>query len=59
VQLDRAAKTGKVDVTIDTASVNTGFAAFEKHLKSADLFNAEKFPTIKFASDKSCLMATR
>jgi polyisoprenoid-binding protein YceI len=52
VQLDRAAKTGKVDVTIDTASVNTGFAAFEKHLKSADLFNAEKFPTIKFASDK-------
>jgi polyisoprenoid-binding protein YceI len=37
VQLDRAAKTGKVDVTIDTTSVNTGFAAFEKHLQSPDL----------------------
>jgi polyisoprenoid-binding protein YceI len=52
VQLDRAAKAGKVEVTIDTASVNTGFAAFEKHLRSADLFDAEKYPTIKFVSDK-------
>ncbi|MBI2750904.1 MAG: polyisoprenoid-binding protein [Burkholderiales bacterium] len=52
VQLDRAGKAGKVEVTIDTASVNTGFAAFEKHLKSADLFDAEKYPTIKFVSDK-------
>lgn len=52
VQLDRAGKAGKVEVTIDTASVNTGFAAFEKHLKSPDLFDAEKYPTIKFVSDK-------
>jgi len=52
VQFDRAGKTGKVDVTVDVNSINTGFAAFEKHLKSPDLFNAEKFPTIKFVSDK-------
>ena len=52
VQLDRAGKAGKVEVTIDTASVNTGFAPFEKHLKSPDLFDAEKYPTIKFVSDK-------
>ena len=52
VELDRAAKTGKVEVTIDTASVNTGTAAFDKHLKSADLFDAAKYPTIKFVSDK-------
>ena len=51
-QLDRAAKTGKVDVTIDTTSVNTGFEAFNKHLQSADLFNAAKYPTIKFSGDK-------
>ena len=51
VQLDRAAKTGKVDVTIDTTSVNTGSEAFNKHLQSADLFNAAKFPTIKFVGD--------
>jgi polyisoprenoid-binding protein YceI len=52
VQFDRAGKSGKVDVTVDVASINTGFAAFEKHLKSPDLFNAEKFPTMKFVSDK-------
>ncbi len=52
VQLDRAAKTGKVDITIDTTSINTGTAAFDKHLQSPDLFDAAKFPTIKFVSDK-------
>ncbi len=52
VQLDRAGKTGKVDVTIDTNSINTGFAAFEKHLKSADLFDTAKYPTITFSGDK-------
>ncbi|TXT40686.1 MAG: YceI family protein [Comamonadaceae bacterium] len=52
VELDRAAKTGKVNIVVDTASINTGFAGFNKHLQSADLFNAEKFPTMTFAADK-------
>lgn len=51
-QLDKAAKTGKVEVTIDTTSINTGFDAFNKHLQSADLFDAAKYPTIKFSGDK-------
>ncbi|MFM1980932.1 MAG: hypothetical protein RLZ68_2197 [Pseudomonadota bacterium] len=52
VQFDRAAKTGKVSITIDATSVNTGTTGFDKHLQSADLFDAAKFPTIKFMSDK-------
>ncbi|MFN4120097.1 YceI family protein [Acidovorax sp.] len=52
VEFDRAAKTGKVDITIDTTSVNTGTPAFDKHLQSPDLFDAAKHPTIKFVSDK-------
>jgi polyisoprenoid-binding protein YceI len=52
VQFDRAAKTGKVSITIDATSVNTGTAAFNQHLQSADLFDAAKYPTIKFTSDK-------
>ena len=52
VQLDKAAKTGKVEVTIDSTSINTGSAAFDKHLKSADFFDAAKYPTIKFTGDK-------
>ena len=52
VQMDRAAKTGKLEVTIDTTSVNSGTAAFDKHLQSVDIFDAAKHPTIKFVSDK-------
>lgn len=52
VQFDRAAKTGKVEIVIDTTSINTGTAAFNKHLQSADLFDSVKFPTAKFVSNK-------
>lgn len=52
VQMDRAAKTGKLDVTVDTTSISSGTPAFDKHLQSADLFDAAKYPTIKFVSDK-------
>ena len=52
VQFDRAAKTGKVDISLDIASVNSGTAAFDKHLQSADIFNAAQFPKARFVSDK-------
>ncbi len=52
VEFDRAAKTGKVEISIDTTSVNSGTPPFDKHLQSADLFDAAKHPTIKFVSDK-------
>lgn len=52
VQLDKAAKTGKVDLTIDMASINTGTEAFSKHLRGPDFFDAENFPTAKFTADK-------
>jgi polyisoprenoid-binding protein YceI len=52
VQLDKAAKTGKVDLTIDMTAVNSGTPMFDKHLKSAEIFDAETFPTAKFVGDK-------
>ena len=52
VVLDKAARTGKIDITIDMSSINTGTAAFDKHLKDKDFFNAEAFPTATFSSDK-------
>lgn len=52
VQFDRAGKNGKVEIVIDTASINTGTAQFNKHLQSAELFDAAKFPTAKFVADK-------
>ncbi|MEY4563474.1 MAG: hypothetical protein RLZZ618_2751 [Pseudomonadota bacterium] len=52
VSFDKAARTGKVDITIDTTSVSTGVAPLDGHLKSADFFNATEFPTAKFSGDK-------
>jgi polyisoprenoid-binding protein YceI len=42
----------KVDVTIDAASVNTRDAQRDAHLKSADFFEVEKFPTLSFKSTR-------
>lgn len=52
VQLDKAAKTGKLEVTIETGSIDTGTAAFDKHLQSKDFFNTAIFPTARFVGDK-------
>ena len=51
IQFDRAAKTGKLDITIDMASINTGVAPFDKHLQSADFFNTAAHPTARFVAD--------
>ena len=52
VEFDRAAKTAKVNVTVDTTSVNSGVAPFDKHLRSDEFLDAEKHPTAVFKSDK-------
>ena len=52
VTLDTAAKTGQVDITIETGSINSGTEAFNNHLKSKDFFNVEAFPKSTFVSDK-------
>lgn len=46
--LDRAAKTGSIEVTVQTASIGTGDPKLEEHLRSPDFFNVEKFPTMVF-----------
>ncbi len=50
IVLDRAAKTGSIEITVQTASIGTGDAKLEEHLRSPDFFNVEKFPTMTFKS---------
>ncbi|KQV77359.1 polyisoprenoid-binding protein [Nocardioides sp. Root122] len=40
----------KVDLSIDVASIETGSADRDGHLKSADFFDVETYPTITFTS---------
>ena len=41
-----------LDVTIDIASINTGDANRDTHLRSADFFETDKFPTATYKSTK-------
>ena len=50
VVLDRAARTGSIDVAIDAASVTSGSPPREAMLKGEDYFNVAQFPTITFKS---------
>jgi polyisoprenoid-binding protein YceI len=42
-----------VELTIDAASVNTGHAKRDEHLRSPDFFDATQYPTITFVSKKA------
>jgi len=42
----------KVEVFIDAASVNTGHAQRDEHLRGPDFFDVTKYPTITFVSKK-------
>ena len=53
VNLDRAnPAASSVEFTVQTASVDTANPDRDKHLRSADFFDVEKFPTINFKSTK-------
>ncbi len=47
---DKNPDASKVKVEIDTASINSNHAERDKHLRSADFLDVEKFPTATFES---------
>jgi len=50
IVLDRAAKKGSIDVTIDAASIRTYSDRLDQIVKGERFFNVEKFPTLTFKS---------
>lgn len=52
VVFDKEAKSGSVDITIDTKSVSTASALFDKHIQAEDFLDTAKYPTATFKSTK-------
>lgn len=50
IVLDRAAKTGAVDITVDTSSVDFGHAKMNEKARGKDLFDVAHYPTATFKS---------
>ena len=51
VQFDRAARTGRVEIAIATASVSTGVAALDGRLRGPDFLDTASFPTATFVAE--------
>lgn len=52
VTLDKAAKTGSVDVTIDVASLSMGFEEWNQHMLDEKFFDVKKYPTMTYKAGK-------
>lgn len=50
IVLDPAAGTGHIEIVIDTASINTGLAKRDQHLRAAAFFNVELYPTMTYVA---------
>lgn len=50
VVVDTAAKRGEADITIDTASVSSGIASFDAHLRNEDFLDVDRHPQARFRS---------
>ena len=48
IVLDRANKTGTVDITIDASSLDFGHAKLNEHAKGPDMFDVAKYPTATY-----------
>ncbi|MDB5963404.1 MAG: polyisoprenoid-binding protein [Massilia sp.] len=50
VTVDRAAKTGTLDITIDATSLDFGNDKLNKHASGPDMFDVAKFPNVTYKS---------
>lgn len=59
VTLDTTAKTGSIEVTIYTDSIDTGLEALEAKLRSPEFFDAANYPTITYKANQLLFQGDR
>ncbi len=52
VTLDRAAKTGSIEILMDMTSIDFGHEKMNEHAKKDDIFDVAKYPTATYKSTK-------
>ncbi len=52
IMLVPSQKSGSIEVTIDSASIDMGMDAWDKQMRGEDFFNVEKFPNMSFKSTR-------
>ncbi|WP_079434294.1 YceI family protein [Zoogloea sp. LCSB751] len=52
IVLDSATKRGSVEVSIDAASIDMGFAKWNENMRGEGFFNTEAYPTISFKAER-------
>jgi polyisoprenoid-binding protein YceI len=52
ISFDRAGRSGRAEITIDMASINTGVGPFDNHLRSKDFFDTATHPTARFVGER-------
>lgn len=51
IWLDREKQTGRVEITVDTSTVNFGMAIMDQRARGEDWFDVEKYPAATYVSE--------
>lgn len=51
ITIDRKAKTGSMEVIVDTSSVDTGSTVFNEHIQGPDFLDTQHYPKMVFSSN--------
>jgi polyisoprenoid-binding protein YceI len=52
ILMDREAKTGSMEIVVDTSAISTGAPQMEKFLGSKEFFNVGQFPTMTYKGNR-------
>lgn len=59
IELDQMAQTGRIEVRVQTASLDSGHAKRDEILKGADWFDVERFPDMTYRSQRLIFNGTQ
>jgi len=59
IKIDGTGRSGKIDITMDIGSINTGVDLLNRHVLSRDFFNVAEFPVARFVASSVKVISIR